>query len=84
MLDLKIDCLRLNIENAAGHEHRIQPITERAMSILAERWTEAGSGGGSQDIENLSAPPIDLNLGSMSNEQAAQAIAGAIVEGLGR
>ena len=83
MLDLKIDCIRLNIENAAGHEHRIQPITARAMSILAERWSVAG-GGDSQDIENLSAPPIDLNLSSMSNEQAAQAIAGAIFEGLGR
>jgi hypothetical protein len=83
MPELKIEQLQLHIENAAGHEHRIPPITERAMSILAERWSESAAGD-SQEIENLSVPPIDLNLDSMSDEQAAQAIAGAIFEGLGR
>ncbi len=84
MLDLKIDQLRLNIDNAAGHEHRIRPITERAMSILAERWS--GINGAASDItsERLSLPPIDLHLSRMSDEQAAQAIAGAIIAGLGR
>ncbi len=83
MSDLKIDRLRLNIQNAAGHEHRIQGIAERAMSLFARRWADAG-GRDSREIESLTLPPVDLNLGSMSDEQASQAIASALFEGLGR
>jgi hypothetical protein len=84
MPDLKIDQLHLHIDDAAGHEHRIQPITERAMNILAERWSGINGAAGAENSERLSLPPIDLHLDSMSDEQAAQAIAGAILERLGR
>lgn len=84
MPDLKIDQLQLHINDAAAHEHRIQPITERAMSILAERWSGINGAASAEKSERLSVPPIDLNLDSMSDEQAAQAIAGAIIERLGR
>jgi hypothetical protein len=79
MLDLKIDCLQLTIENAAGHEHRLQPIAARAAVIFAERlnerWAEGGRALASMSIDSLSAPPLSLSLNDMSNEQAAQAIA---------
>jgi hypothetical protein len=54
------------------------------MSILAERWSGINGAAGAENSERLSLPPIDLNLDSMSDEQAAQAIAGAILERLGR
>ena len=86
MLDLKIARLNLNIESAAGQEHRIQPITARAMNILAERLdmrlTAEEQTIGSQNIERLSVPAMDLNLKQMSDEQAAGAIASAILEAL--
>ncbi len=37
MIDLKIERLRLNIQNAAGHEHRIEPIALRALTLLANK-----------------------------------------------
>ncbi len=83
MAHFQIDQLRLNIQNAAGHEHRIQEITERAVSLFARRWADAG-GKDSLEIESLTLPPVDLNLGNMSDEQASQAIAGALFEGLRR
>jgi hypothetical protein len=32
---LKIDRLILNVENGTGHEHRVGPITERAVALFA-------------------------------------------------
>jgi len=84
MLDLKIDCLRLNIENVAGHVHRIRPIAARAAAIfterLNERWSDGRWASDSGGIDSLSVPPVHLNLNGMSNEQAAEAIANAWLE----
>jgi hypothetical protein len=81
MPDLQIDQLSLHIENAVGHEHRIQPIAARAAALFAEqlhaRWANGGQVPASGSIENVSAPAVSLNLGSMSNEQAAYEIASA-------
>lgn len=80
MLDLRFEKLRLNIENAAGHEHRVEPIALRAVALLAERLNsfdvrdEWGSG---RTLDTLSASPVDLNLNQMSDEQAAESIARA-------
>ena len=86
MLDLKINLLHLSIENAAGHEHRIQPIAVRAAAILAERlnerWADGGGVPASISIDNLSAPPLNLNLNAVSDEQAAHEIATAWLEAL--
>jgi hypothetical protein len=42
ILDLKIDRLELNIEDAAGHEHRLRPIVLRTLGISRIAWTSAG------------------------------------------
>jgi len=86
MLELKIDCLRLNIENVAGHVHRIRPIAARAAAMFAERlherWSESRWASDAGGIDSVSVPPVSLNLNGMSNEQAAEAIANAWLEGL--
>lgn len=84
MLDLTIERLHLQIENATGQEHRIRSITNRAVSILAERVGERWAIGeripDTQTIESLSVPPMSFNLGRMSDEQAAVYIADAMLE----
>jgi hypothetical protein len=79
MFDLKIERLRLNLENAAGHEHRLQPIALRAVTLLAQRLDGPLGNGPSAwpgtHLDTLHAEPLDLNLNLMSDEQAADGIA---------
>jgi len=86
MLDLHIDRLQLNIADGAGHEHRVRPITEHAVALLAERLAErveaAGQSPTANTIESLSAAPLSFDLARMSDAQAAEAIAGAWLEAL--
>ena len=78
MAELKIERLRLNIQNAAGHEHRIEPIALRAVTLLAKHLDGPGGNAFSgKHLNTLSAEPIDLNLSYMSDEQAAEGIARA-------
>ena len=76
MFDLKIERLRLTIQNAAGHEHRIQPIAVRALELLAHQLdgpnTSFVSG---RQFDVVTARPIDLDLSQVSDEQAAEGIA---------
>ncbi len=85
MLELKIDQLQLNIDNAAGHEHRVRPIVGRALSLAADR-VNARWGGTAwpapRSLDALSVPPISLDLGRQSDEQAADHIAEALVAAL--
>jgi len=86
MLNLHIDRLQLNIADAAGHEHRVRPVTEHAVALLAERLAErldsAGPPPATGAVESLSAAPLSLDLARMSDAQAAEAIAGAWLEAL--
>ena len=81
MFDLKIERLRLNLENAAGHEHRVQPIALRAVALLAERLDGphgiGANGLSRRQVDTLSAEPLDLHLNVMTDEQAAEGIASA-------
>ena len=78
MFDLKIERLRLNIDNAVGHEHRLQPIALRAVALLAARLDGRGELEVSRDRwDTISAEPVDLQLNVMSDEQAAEGIATA-------
>jgi hypothetical protein len=81
VLDLRIERLRLNIENAVGHEHRLQPIALRALVLLAERLDGPNAIGASalsgRQLDTLNAEPFDLHLDLMSDEQAAEGIATA-------
>ena len=85
-LDVGIGRLRLNLDNATGHEHRIRPISARAAAIFARRLDErlAAQALESSTVDHLSASPVSLNLNRMSNEQAAAAIAGAWMEAVSR
>lgn len=78
MFDLKINRLRLNIDNATGHEHRLQPIALRAVALLVERLDGRGGLEISRDRwETIAGEPVDLQLNVMSDEQAAEGIATA-------
>lgn len=78
--DFTIDCLRFEINDAAGHEHRIQPIALRAAEILSARLEQQSAGAGrysSAWLDAVSAPSVNLDLSRTSNEQAANTIARA-------
>jgi len=81
MLDLKIDQLHFNIENGAGQEHRIRPITTRAITILAGRL-EGVETAGDRKIDHLRVSDASLNLSAMSDEQAASALASTLLDAL--
>jgi hypothetical protein len=87
MLDLKVDLLTLSIVDAAGHEHRIQPIAARAAALFAERlegsWGNNSAPRGAAALESVAASPLDLHLGGMSDQEAANEIANAWLEALG-
>lgn len=76
MPDLEIENLRLTFRNAAGHEHRIASIAERAMALLAERMEQ-----------RISAParpsaPAYLDLAKTGDEQAARIVADLCLDAL--
>ena len=79
MFDLKIDRLTLNLANAAGHEHRVEAITRLALDLTAERLPMHLAAMG---IDSLGIEPINLRLDAMSDEDAAERIAEALVEAL--
>jgi hypothetical protein len=85
VLDLTIERLRLNVNGAAGHEHRIGPIAARAASLFAERLEARYSERFAQGpglIEGISAAPIRLDLNRMNDERAANYVADAWLEAL--
>jgi hypothetical protein len=84
MNELTIDLLRLNLQNGAGHEHRLGPIAERAAALFAEKAAISLKLQSSRSavFETLASHPVDLNLNGTSNEQAASAIADAWLQAL--
>jgi hypothetical protein len=85
MLDLTIERLRLNMNDAAGHEHRIGPIAARAAALFADRLEERFGERYSQDsgrMAGISAAPIRLDLNRMNDERAANHVANAWLDAL--
>ncbi len=84
MVEVRIQVLGANLRNASGNEHRIGPIANRAAAIFAqqlhERLRNTAKSMGSVSVESLTAAPLDLQLGTMSDERAASAIASAWLE----
>ena len=84
--DIKIDRLQLRIDSAAGHEHRIGPIAQRAAALLAERiderWKAAHRVSSDQHQQSITAAPLNMNLNNVSDEQAAGEIANAWLDAL--
>jgi hypothetical protein len=64
-----------------GHEHRIEPIAQRAASVLAARLGQLAADNAISHLgtrsDSLTSAPVDINLRGMSNDQAANAIASA-------
>jgi hypothetical protein len=84
-MDIDIELLQLNIEDASGHEHRIAPIAARAAEILAQQLDKhkpPGRGPGLASISGLKAATLNLDLNRTSDERAAFAIAAAWMEAL--
>ena len=79
MVDVMIKRLQLHIHNASGHEHRGQGIAQRAAALFAERVREHHqvAGGGSAHIDALAGPRVNLDLGGLSDGEAAGRIASA-------
>jgi hypothetical protein len=83
MLDLRIESLRIHMENAAGHEHRIHRIASRAAVIFGERLGErVKDSAGAAEVDGLNAQPVNMNLNGTSDEQAASAIAESWLDAL--
>jgi hypothetical protein len=84
-MEIDVSLLALNLENASGHEHRIQPIALRAATILGERLSEryrAADRAPRTHVDAMSAPALSLDLNHASDEQVARQIADAWLEAL--
>ena len=81
-MDVRIDELRISVNNISGQEHRIGPVVERAVALLIEQIREAGKHARSARADALQAPPVNLNLSSTSDEQAAAVLARSLFESL--
>jgi hypothetical protein len=84
-MDIDIESLRLDIDGAAGHEHRIRPIASQAAEILAARLQEAQERGLARrghEAPRLSAGSVQVDLSRTSNEAAARSIAAAWMNAL--
>ncbi len=85
MLDLKIERLQIAVNDAAGHEHRIGGIAERAAALFAEQIDIRYGGGrsySSRSIGSVGGQPVSLDLNRTSDEQAARSIARAWLDAL--
>jgi hypothetical protein len=82
MVDLQIECLRLHIDNATGHEHRIEPIALMALALLASDLDRRGWNTPGESVQHVDTPAVRLDLHRMSDAEAAQAIADAWLEAL--
>jgi len=78
--DLTIDHLNLNLSNAAGHEHRLDSIARRAFDLLSERLPSGLEA--STHFDRLEVEPLSLRLATMSDDEAANALADALAEAL--
>jgi hypothetical protein len=65
---------------AAGIERQIEPIVRRALDLVAERLPAYAAAA--LDLAALSVAPIRLDLAAGSDEDAADAIARALLDAL--
>lgn len=79
---VQIDRLRLQFAGAAGHAHRAQPITRRALELLRWRMLAAGMPAAALELPALTMPRIALDLRAVSDEAAAEKVAEAMYTAL--
>jgi hypothetical protein len=79
MLELTIESLRLSLIDVGWQERRLGPIVTRAMELLSERL---GQHGWTDRRPGRAANPARLDVQSMSDEQAADHLAGVMLEAI--
>jgi hypothetical protein len=81
MVDLTIESLQLQVQNAAGHEHRMHDIAQRAATIfgerLGERYRRADGVPVNLHLDAVTAPVLQLDLNHISDDEAASQVASA-------
>jgi len=81
MVDLTIESLHLQVQNAAGHEHRMHGIAQRAATIfgkrLSERYRGADEATHDLHLDAVTAPALQLDLNHISDDEAASQVASA-------
>jgi hypothetical protein len=81
MPEIQIDSLKVAIQNASGHEHRVVAIAGRAASIFSARLGRQFSQGATSRPRSIATiAPLQFDLRRMSDEQAANEIASAWFE----
>ncbi|MBV8299830.1 MAG: hypothetical protein JO083_09845 [Candidatus Eremiobacteraeota bacterium] len=81
-MNVAIDALRLRFRNAAGHEHRIEPLTRRALALLAARLQAADEPlpANAQAARTIAVGGIAFDR--LGDEEAASAIADTVATSL--
>lgn len=81
-MNVAIDALRLRFTNAAGHAHRIERVTQRAVVLLASRLQAARAPAqhGASALRTIAVDGVALDR--LSDEDAAAAIADAVASSL--
>jgi hypothetical protein len=80
MSEWRIDRVRLRVDNAAGHEHRLEPLARLAAALVAERLARGPASdepAPPSGAARLRAPSVRVNLAVMSDRAAARRIASA-------
>ena len=76
---LTVDHLHLKFAGAAGHTHRVRPITQRALELLRLRLRDELLASGAHlenlSLEALAVPPLNMDLHIVSDEAAAEKLA---------
>ena len=81
-MNVAIDALRLRFRNAAGHEHRIEPLTRRALALLAARLQAAGEPVPANAPATRTIAVGGIAFDRLGDEAAATAIADAVATSL--
>lgn len=81
-MNVAIDALRLRFRNAAGHEHRIEPLTRRALALLAARLQAAGESPSPSAQAARTIAVGGIAFDRLGDEDAATAIADAVAASL--
>jgi hypothetical protein len=84
-LDVTIDRVSLEFENAAGWEDRVDSMTERAVGLLGrhlDEWAARMRLPGRIDIDAATAGPVLVDVGQASDAEIAEAIATAWLDAL--
>jgi hypothetical protein len=81
-VNVAIDALRLRFRNAAGHEHRIEPLTRRALALLAARLQSADEPAPAHAPAARTIAVGGIAFDRLGDEGAATAIADALAASL--